>query len=152
MARKVVLIDDQPEKNAAINRFFENNYPDDKVTWFKNFRQSQNNLLVYDFDLLILDMSFEVHGAVSEDLAFNGLAGLHVLQFMWISEIELPTIIFTSHDNYSDPDFGEIKGIEELNNHTKRIFGDLVLGCVKMSLDENEWNNKLKEIIDDARI
>jgi len=147
-----VLIDDLPEKKAAVQRFIEKYYPNDELTWFKNFRQAQNNLLVYTFDLLLLDMSFEVHGAVAEDLAFNGLAGLHVLQFMWASEIEIPTVILTSHENYSDPDFGVLRGIDALRNHAREVFGETVIDVVKLVPDEAIWNAQLKEILENAGI
>jgi hypothetical protein len=139
-------------KHVAIEAFFTENYPDDKLTKLKNFRQSQSNLMHFDFDLLLLDMSFEVHGAVSEDSSFNGLAGLHVLQFMWASAIEIPTIICTSHDNYSDPDFGRIEGIDELRKYTKRVFGDVVLGCIRMGPDEVVWGAEIKGIIENAGV
>ena len=152
MGRRVVLIDDTVEKHDAIQHFFRREFPDDKLTWFKNFRQSQNNLTYYDYDLLLLDMSFERHGATSEDVTFNGLAGLHVLQFLWIENIALPTIILTTHDNFSDPDFGVIEGIDALKDHIRKIFGDVVLDCLSMGPDMHVWESALLEIIKNAKI
>ncbi|MEJ6404783.1 hypothetical protein [Yoonia sp. 2307UL14-13] len=97
-------------------------------------------------------MSFEIHGAASEELTFNGLAGLHVLQFMWRSKIEIPTIICTSHENYSDPRFGTINGLDELTAYVHRVFGPTVLGCVLMTADEQAWNNDLTRLLEDAPI
>ncbi|MCP4385551.1 MAG: response regulator [Hyphomicrobiales bacterium] len=151
MTRKVLLIDDQRAKSEGIKRFFKEIYPSDDVKWTKNFRQAQNNLRHGGYDLVILDMSFEVHGATSEDMRFNGLAGLHVLQFMWRSKIKVPTIICTSHVNYSDPDFGKIRGLDGLKKYV-RVFGSVVIGCVLMEADEKIWHREMNRIIKDAGI
>lgn len=152
MSRKVVLIDDTVEKYNAISEFFASYFPSDELSWFKNFRQSQNNLFYFDYDLLILDMSFERHGATSEDVTFNGLAGLHVLQFLWVQNITLPTVILTTHDKYSDPDFGEIVGLDALKEYIRENFGDVVLDCLSMGPDEKIWHDELAELISYAKI
>ncbi|SIT77155.1 hypothetical protein SAMN05421665_0509 [Yoonia rosea] len=152
MSAKVVVIDDTSEKYTAILDFFERYFPTYEVSWFKNFRQSQNNLLYFDYDLLILDMSFERHGATSEDVAFNGLAGLHVLQFLWVENISLPTVILTTHDRYTDPDFGEIVGLDALKGYIHENFGDVVMECLSLGPDEKIWHEQLAEVIINAEI
>jgi hypothetical protein len=152
MGRKVVLIDDTFEKHNAMRHFFQREFPEDELTWFKNFRQSQNNFTYFDYDLLLLDMSFEGHGATSEDVTFNGLAGLHVLKFLWVESIVLPTIILTTHDNFSVPDFGVIEEIDALKIHIQKIFGDDVLDCLSMGADNYVWESALLEIIKKAKI
>ena len=145
-----MLIDDQQAKWDGVSKFFGEHYPHDGLTWIKNFRQAQNQLTQIHYDLLILDMTFEVHGSVAEDLRFNGLAGLHVLQFMWRSKLKIPTIICTSHENYSDPDFGIIRGVAELDRYVRQVFGDVVLGCVLMVPDEDVWHREMKSMVDRA--
>lgn len=152
MSKRVLLVDDKREKFIAIRRFLHSKHPDWNLEWSRHFRQAQNNLRTARFDLLLLDMSFEVHGATSENLTFNGLAGLHVLQFMWRSKIDIPTVICTSHENYSDPDFGVIQGIENLTAYVQAVFGPRVLGCVLMTADEKTWNSDLERVIDHASI
>ena len=102
--------------------------------------------------ILILDMSFERHGATSEDVTFNGLAGLHVLQFLWIENIKVPTIIVTTHDKYSDPDFGEIFGLVALKEYIHENFGDAVLDCLLMGPEEEIWHEQLVKAIENAKI
>ena len=150
--KRILVVDDKKEKYFAVRRFFSSEYPKWNIEWSKHFRQAQNNLLATKFDLLILDMSFEIHGAASEDLTFNGLAGLHVLQFMWRTKISIPTVICTSHENYSDPDFGMINGIQDLTKYVQSVFGPSVLGCVLMTADEYTWTNDLKKVINNAAI
>lgn len=147
MSKKVVVVDDTVEKYNAIRDYFSKYHPSFELSWFRNLRQSQNNLLYFEYDLLVLDMSFERHGATSEDVTFNGLAGLHVLQFLWIESIEVPTIIITTHDKYSDPDFGEIIGLDGLRDHISKNFGDVVVDCISMGPDEHEWHRNLTEAI-----
>lgn len=150
MAKNVVIIDDQKAKWDGISDFFYRYYPSYNLSWIKYFRQAQNRFGQEHFDLLILDMTFPVHGAIAEDLGFNGLAGLHVLQFMWRSKLKIPTIICTSHENYSDPDFGLIKGVAELDRYVHDVFGNVVLGCVLMDPDENVWHREMKLMVDRA--
>lgn len=152
VVKNVLIVDDKHEKYVAIRRFAKDNYPDWSLEWSRHFRQAQNNLRGSKFDLLLLDMSFEIHGAASEDLTFNGLAGLHVLQFMWRSKIVIPTIICTSHENYSDPDFGTIHGIENLTKYVQEVFGPSLIGCVLMTADDVIWKRDLGEMIENATI
>lgn len=152
MPKKIFLIDDRSEKYFAIRDFLDVNYEDYVFLWAKNYRQAQNILLNDNFDIIILDMSFERHGATSEESTFNGLAGLHVLQFMWRSRIKVPVIICTTHSNFSDPDFGALKGLQELENYVKKYFRTELLGCVLMHADMERWHDKLGEILDNANI
>ncbi len=151
MSRRVLVIDDQFAKYEAIEAFFTEKFPEDSLTWIKNFRQAQSNLTKLRFDLVVLDMSFDVHAAESEDSSFNGLSGLHVLQFMWRSKIYIPVIICTSHSKYSDPEFGVLDSIDALRSHVKLSFGDTVLGCVRMGSSEASWKRELEELVRNER-
>ena len=146
----ILVVDDQLAKYEALQQFASSFYSAAAVTWIKNYRQAQSNLLSFRHDLLILDMSFEVHGASSEDMSLDGLAGIHVLQFMWRSRIRTPTVICTSHLAYSDPNFGQIEGIGGLRSYMRSYFSDTVLGCIWMGADVAAWQGELKEIVDHA--
>ncbi len=143
----VLIVDDQLAKYEALQSFFAVFSPATSVTWIKNYRQAQANLSSLTHDLVVLDMSFEVHGASTEDMSLDGLAGIHVLQFMWRSRIKVPTVICTSHLSYADPNFGRIDGIEELRTFLASYFSDVVIGCVWMGPESTVWQSELKEII-----
>ena len=149
---KVLIIDDKPEKYLAIKDFFLQAAGEFEIFWVKHFRQAQNNLRNINYDLVVLDMSFEVHGGDAEEARFADLAGLHVLQFMWRSRMKIPTIICTSHTKYADPDFGTIDGVEALRTYVRDVFGLSILGCVLMTVDETIWHSEMKEIIEHASL
>ncbi len=152
MLKKVLIIDDQFKKFTDLDRYFAAHHTGVKREWARNFRAAQNTLQKRSFDLILLDMSFPVHGATSEDTAFEGLAGLHVLQFLWRSRIKTPVIICTSHMEYSDPTFGKIVGLESLKNHVAKTFGDAVIDCILIGADETVWHAALRKALTDAQL
>ena len=152
MTIEILFIDDQAPKYDRIRTYFAKYQKDVTIEWAKNFRFAQNNLQKRVFDLIILDMSFPVHGATSEDTTFEGLAGLHVLQFMWRARIKTPVIICTSHVEYSDPHFGRISGLDALKAYTSETFGDVVVDCVLMGADDAVWHRAFTEALKNAHV
>lgn len=151
MLSNVLIIDDQIKKYNELQRYFSDHRKEVKTEWARNFRSAQNTLQRRSFDLIVLDMSFPVHGATSEDTAFEGLAGLHVLQFLWRSRIRTKVVICTSHMEYSDPTFGRIIGLDSLKDHVARTFGDTVIDCVLIGADESIWHAALGKALTDAQ-
>lgn len=152
MAKDILLVDDQLKKYQEISSFFQINRSECNIEWVRNFRVAQNNILKRSFDLILLDMSFPVHGATSEDTTFEGLAGLHVLQFMWRTGIKTPVIICTSHVEYSDPTFGKLSGLDSLKRYTSETFGSVVADCVLLGSDSTVWHKALSEALIHAQI
>lgn len=147
----VLIIDDQPKKFKDLRDYLNGRFVDPKIHYAKSFQSARQYLRLYQLDLVLLDMSFDVHNSTLEEVNFVGLAGLHVLQFMKRARIETSVIVCTAHRTYSDPDFGSIDGLEALNKHVTSHFGSFCKGCVYMGADRDEWISSLDGFISDAK-
>lgn len=147
---KILLVDDQLPKYFAIDGFLKTHFPEFTLEWVKSFSTARVNIRSGKFDLILLDMSFEVHATVIEEANFAGLAGLHILQFMRRARINTPVIVCTAHVRYSDPDFQTLEGVEELEKYINDVFGPICKGCVYLGAEEKIWAKKLKRLITNA--
>ena len=149
MVGRVIIVDDQEYKRADLKSFAKELACNVDVTLVSDYRPAMTHLTHFNFDLLVLDMSFETSKGVGDETVFQGLAGLQILQHMRRLELEVPTILVTSHTDFNDQSGLEINGLDNLNHYLKKSFGDVFLGAVLYD-SSGKWKKVAKELLVDV--
>lgn len=145
--QRVLVVDDQDAKFDLLKKIASSALPDAEFVHVRNFRAAIPQLESYDWQLVILDMSFGVNDAPSEASAFVELAGLQVLQHMDRADLSVPVVIYTAHTNFSNPPKGNIIGVDALEKWIRKYFEDIFLGCVYSKDSEEKQTRKFSELI-----
>jgi len=146
--RKILVIDDQTPKFDQVKNLLSDLFPLSTFRHLKNFQYAVSQLAQSEFDLVVLDMSFNVNYNPSESVGFENLAGLRILQHMFRRNIKIPVIIFTAHSEFSDPGIHSIKGMDELRRYVEEFFPGLCLGCIYSKERPDQIREQFRAIIE----
>jgi len=127
---RILVVDDQKSKYKQLRPIVKSIFPKCRIKHSITFLRAIANLENELWDLVFLDMSFDVNDQPSEDVGFEGLAGLQVLQHLYRIDSSTKVIIFTAHNGFEDPFHDKIEGLDELRKHVKLYFDGLCLGCI----------------------
>ncbi|MCC5961478.1 MAG: response regulator transcription factor [Rhodobacteraceae bacterium] len=142
---RVLIVDDQRMKIEQATRVLKNIFPNAEYRSSKNFHRAISMLEGFQWDLVILDMSFSINDNPSDYAGFEGLAGVQVLQYLFRSDIKTKVIIFTAHTQFEDP-YLSVGTLEDLERLILEYFEDICLGCVFSKLPDSELENVFKEL------
>jgi CheY-like chemotaxis protein len=95
-----------------------------------------------EWDLVLLDMSFQVNQDLGTEIKKKPLAGRQILQFMRAREMEQPVIVVTQHASFFE---GQtmILSIDELDRKFKRYFPHVYKSTVFIDLATDAWHEVL---------
>jgi hypothetical protein len=94
-----------------------------------------------DWDLILLDMSFQAVDSGSETKK-RPLAGRQILQFMRARALTRPVIVVTQNMIFSDG-ATIVESITELDVKLKKYFGEIYQSTVFIDLATDTWHRKL---------
>lgn len=95
-----------------------------------------------DFDLVILDMTFEVSSELGS-VAKESLAGIELLQYMGRMGLSVPVIVATQHTTFYTPELPGIDSIEKLDELLKELFPANYFTTVHVDLAGEVWKTEL---------
>ena len=145
---KVLIIDDLIKKYRLIQRVFNKIDANAEYVHCRTSNSARAILKSYSFDLIFLDMSFNTNDNPSENAAWEGLAGLRVLQMIYRLRIKTKVIIFTAHSSdYKDPYNSEINTLDDLNKHVAKYFPEICLGCIYSKQSEESLVRKIRTLL-----
>ncbi len=94
------------------------------------------------WDLVILDMTFQVSKGLGQAVRKEGLAGLELLQYMLGKRIKFPVIVATQHTMFSQGIIN-VSSIEELHRLLGEAFPDIYKTTVRIDLANDQWHSQL---------
>lgn len=145
---KILIIEDQEIKRNEIKALAESIFDDNcKTQCIADYRPAMASIAFMDWDLILLDMSFETMKGTDDESGFQSLAGLQVLQHMRRLNKNIPVVIITSHTEFNDSNSLSFKGIRELDEHIKQTFDEFYKGTVLYKQNSNEWKIEVRRIL-----
>jgi len=128
---KILVVDDQLRKFQLLKRIVSKIFADAEFIHCSTSNAARSILKNYSIDFIFIDMSFNINSNPSEEAAWEGLAGLRVLQSIYRLRVQAKAIVFTAHSgDYKDPHNSEILTFSDLEKHVKKYFPQLCIGCV----------------------
>lgn len=95
------------------------------------------------FDLVILDMTFQISNEGGAAIAKESLAGVEVLQYMSRMRITTPVIVATQHTSFHTVELPDIDSIEKLDELLRDLFPDNYVATVHVDLSGEDWKPRL---------
>jgi len=147
---KIIFIEDHPLKQAQINKFIQEKFTNTSVVSKNSYISGLKELIqnYKTYDVLLLDISMPNYDISSEDSGgdWMPLAGTKILKEMYLRDIPTKAIVVTMHGSFDDG-----TRITELDTTLKKEFPDNYLGYVFYSQINDEWKNKLEQLLNDIK-
>lgn len=112
------------------------------VTRTKNLKTTLANIRFGGFELMFLDMAFEVLSNQSQSATLHALAGLQVLQYLNRSSSRIPVVVVTQHSSFHQPGTPAIPDIKSLDLRLCEAFPTIYRGMVFMA-EDNNWQAEI---------
>lgn len=147
---RILFIEDHPLKQAQINKFISEKFVDchievknSYISGLKELKGNYNN-----YDVLLLDISMPNYDISSEDSGGDWMpfAGKKILKEMYLRDIPTKTIVVTMHGSFDDG-----TKITELDSALKNEFSDNYIGYVFYSQLNEDWQDKLCQLLNTIR-
>lgn len=106
--------------------------------------QAYRALVNKEWDLVVLDMTFQVSQGGGREIAKEALAGVEILQFMARRRILSPVIVATQHTSFVAPGLPAIDSIEGLHALLTRLFPLNYRDTIHVDLSEESWKARLR--------
>lgn len=139
---RILLVEDDGYKSAAIKRWIESEYSDVDIELVVSYRDGCLAALDGAYDLLILDMSLPGRtqkAGSAKDTIVNG--GELIIREMLDEHISFKAVILTQYETFN----GET--IEAINERLKNMCGDGFFGCISYNSQDDTWKDNLKRIL-----
>src|SRR5262249_7603578 len=137
---QVLIIEDNALKEARMKEVLSS-IPNMKFTVCRSIKAAVPLLEVEEWDLILLDMSFQVNQEGAEAKK-KPLAGRQILQFMRAREIKRPVIVVTQNTTFSEG-HTVIASIPDLDIKLKKYFPGIYRATVFVDLATDSWHEEL---------
>jgi PleD family two-component response regulator len=151
MKLSVLVVEDNSSKADHISQIIKLGY-DAEVEVVPTISGAYSVLDYRKWDLVILDMTFQVSSGLGHAVRKEALAGIELLQYMSAKRLYYPVIVATQHDFFSQGAGVNINSIEELDVNLKKAFPIHYRATVRVDLASSEWHqeltNAMRQVID----
>lgn len=143
---KILFIEDHPLKQAQITKFVSEKFVgseiESKNSYISGLKELKTNHKAYD--VLLLDISMPNYDISSDDSGgdWMPLAGKNILKEMYLRDITTKAIVITMHGSYDDG-----TKITDLHTELQKEFADNYIGYVYYSQINEDWKDKLCELL-----
>lgn len=146
MSKHLLIIEDNDSKLNHLRQFCEENLKDYEVEDRRSYNSALSEVVHNgnSYDLILLDVSMNTYDISPEvsDGEQEPLAGSNILRFMKLRKIKVPVIVVTMYESFVDG----IK-IDKLDEGFREKYAEFYKGFVYYSLRNEDWMNRLKELI-----
>jgi CheY-like chemotaxis protein len=139
--KKVLLIEDNTLKEARMIEVLKA-VPTISFTVCRSIKAAYPLLDLQQWDLILLDMSFQATQDLGTEIKKKPLAGRQILQFMRAREMKRPVIVVTQHASFSDG-HTIIGSIEELDQKFRKYFPEICRKVIFVDLATDAWHEAL---------
>ncbi|MEX6282189.1 response regulator [Providencia hangzhouensis] len=144
---KVLIVEDQPEKNENIKKFLLDNFEHFSISTSDSLRKALREIVSnQSYDLILLDMSMPAFDPSESYFGDSpeSYAGQELMEQMKLRGIRMPVIVVTQYSSFEG---GEV-ALDGLSSKFSLDYGDFYLGYVYYTSANNNWQKDLKAKID----
>lgn len=113
-----------------------------EFTVCRSIKAAYPMLEVERWDLILLDMSFQVNPETNTDVKKKPLAGRQILQFMRARKLNRPVIVVTQHGSFFEGTTS-IDSIADLDKKLQKYFPGIYQSTVYVDLATDDWHHEL---------
>lgn len=143
---KLILIEDHPLKQAQITKFIKEKFETVEIEIRNSYISGLKELIKNHstYTVLLLDISMPNYDISSEESGgdWMPLAGKKILKEMYLRDIQTKAIVITMHGSFDDG-----TKITELDSDLKKEFSDNYIGYVYYSQINEDWKDKLCQLL-----
>jgi CheY-like chemotaxis protein len=142
-AKKILIIEDSPEKAKAISKCLSEIKPRFELVHTETIIVA-GQLLEHDkWSGIVLDLAFHRNQQTGSVLNRPYLAGVEILQQMNELRLVCPVIIATQHSSFISTKYGDFHSLEDLCKVLRKVFPENFRELIEVDFGENEWRNQL---------
>jgi DNA-binding NtrC family response regulator len=140
---RILVVEDNATKQAEIENALQGEF---EILSTKSIAGAYR-LISGTWDLVVLDMTFQVGQTRGHESAKEALAGIELLQYMASRSIEVPVVVATQHTSFTTSEMPAIDSIAKLHTLLADAFPETYRHTVEVDLSEETWKTKLREIV-----
>jgi CheY-like chemotaxis protein len=144
MKRSILVVEDNTTKRDEIERAVKGRWPQFDVAGAPSIATAYRALDRRSWDLIILDMTFQVSQAGGGVVTSEPLAGIELLQFISKKRNRSPVIVATQHSSFTSPGLPGIDTIAKLDDFLKDLFPENYRGIILVDLTGEAWKGQLQ--------
>lgn len=147
MTANILIIEDNQTKRTEIEKAAHAALSCE-VLGVSSISQAYRSIEGKPWDLIILDMTFQVAQVTGLENSKEALAGIEILQFIGRRRLDTPVIVATQHTSFTTIQMPDITSIKALDELLYELFPENYRGTVEVDLSEEGWKSELqREII-----
>jgi DNA-binding NtrC family response regulator len=146
MKHTILIVEDNSVKKAEIEKALLSSFQID-IHSTQSIAQAYRAIEGKPWDLIILDMTFQVSQSTGSGLAKEPLAGIELLQYLSRKRNRVPVIVATQHTVFSSSELPSIDSIEKLNDLLRRVFPENYKAIIYVNLVEEGWKVQLCNVV-----
>lgn len=144
---KLLLVEDDPNKSATIQRFVLARIPDALIVWRQSYQSGLKAALAENFDLLLLDMSlptYDIQGA-EEGNRTRAFGGRDVLDALKRRRKPLRVAVVTQFETFGEGH--DAMTLQQLNAQLRTEYPDNYVGTVFYQPSETSWQEDIAALL-----
>ena len=149
MKANILIVEDNQTKRTEIEKAIKAALPAE-VVGVSSISQAYRSIEYKEWDLIVLDMTFQVAQSMGQESAKEALAGIEILQFIARRQMQTPVVVATQHSSFSTIDMPAINSISTLDELLEELFPENYRGIVEVDLSEESWKANLQNEINNA--
>lgn len=144
---KILLIEDDKKKSEDIRDYISDMDKSFEVTVKESYQSGLSELLSARYDLLLLDMSMPTWDKSSSEQSgyFEKFGGYKIMREMSRKNKIIKTILVTMFDNFGEADLNLT--LSQIDKNLRNDFAGFYIDFVYYNSQENEWKEKLSQLI-----
>ncbi|MDX8500691.1 hypothetical protein RFM99_20005 [Mesorhizobium sp. VK4C] len=147
----ILAVEDIEQKFEDIERVLGDVFPQARISRAKTVVEATDQLRDGEWQLLILDISMDIAPSASGPArgGHANLGGMDVVEEMFLTEREVPTVIVTGFDYFittrSDLS-SDAQTFSDIEAQAARWLGGSLLGCIRYGI--SGWEPKLRDALE----
>lgn len=142
MTLRILVVEDNSSKAEQITQTVKFHY-DAVVEWVPTISGAYAVLEYNPWDLVILDMTFQVSQGLGQTVRKEAMAGIELLQYMSAKRLYFPVIVATQHDFFKQGDWVNIESMDALHQVLSSAFPKQYRAVVHVDMASSEWQIEL---------
>ncbi len=148
----IVIANDIETRASEIESFLKDNYSDIKIIKKFSYKDTLKEILTRNFDLIILDITmptyFNKEMFSPESGTMRSLAGINILERMFIEKRYINTILFTGLETFYDKHNLQLT-IDDIIIFVKKF--SFCKGIIRDNGERTMWQNELIKYINNIK-
>jgi len=142
MTLHILVVEDNSSKAEQIIQTVKFHY-DVQPEWVPTISGAYAVLEYKQWDLVILDMTFQVSQGLGQAVRKEALAGIELLQYMSAKRLYFPVIVATQHDFFRQGGWVNIESVDDLHKMLTAAFPKQYRAVVHVDMASSDWQIEL---------